>query len=290
MTSGAAKDFYHKYYRTEKGAMWAKGHMGFANPLLNCLSEIRDLISIVGKRQRFFKKVLKNNKKGLILDLGCGGGYKLFTRYGAVIGVDLEIAPLKNACAACAYKMAVNADITSLPFEKDSFDYVVSSDVMGHIPLDKKNLLLSEIFRVLKPGGATAHAVETASANFLYRFAQEYPQLFQKSFVEEIGGHFGLEMPQAVLDRFAKKGFRPIRVERLWGFIWPTEEYLYRFDNEYKDKSFLIRALVAVSKALNKNIVIHALVNVFLGAVNYFVESLTPLSHTQGLLLAYRKP
>lgn len=282
------RDFYHKYYQTKQGIKWAKGHTGFKNLFLDALLEMRVQISIVGKRQRFFKKIFGKEKNALILDLGCGGGHELFIRYGNVVGVDLEITPLKNVKGM--YSMAINADITYLPFRNNTFDYVVSSDVIGHIPLENKDRLISEIFRVLKPGGRTMHAVETNSNNFLYRFAQGYPDLFQKSFVEEIGGHFGLEMPQDALNRFQKHKLELIKLEKLWGFVWSTEEYIYRFDNEYKDKSIAIRFLVAVCKALNKNIVVHAAANVFLGILNYFVESLTPLPHAQGILIAYKKP
>jgi SAM-dependent methyltransferase len=280
--------FYHSYYQTELGASWAKGHVGFKNPFLNALSEMRTKISIVGKRQRFFKKLFGREKNGLILDLGCGGGHELFSRYGTAVGVDLELLPLKNVKSI--YAMAIHADITALPFEDNTFDYVVSSDVMGHIPIKNKDKLLAEIYRVLKPDGVTVHAIETQGVNFLYRFAQKYPDLFRKSFIEGIGGHFGLEMPDEVLNRFSQHGFDVLRIEKIWGPIWPTEDYIYRFDNEYMEKSNLIKLLVTICKILNKNILVHGIANVILGILNYFVESLAPLNHAQGILVAYRKP
>jgi len=280
-------DFYSNYYKTPLGALWAKGHVGFKNPLLNILLGARTAISIVGKRQRFFKKIIRKKQDAWILDLGCGGGHDLFTRYGNVAGVDLELAPLKSA--KNIYQVAVHADISCLPFEDETFDYVVSSDVIGHIPIDQKKKLLSEIRRVLKKGGITAHAIETHSCNFLYRFAQDHPDLFKKSFIEDIGGHFGLEMPQAVLNRFKEHGFNLVKKEKIWGPVWSTEEYVYRFDNGYTQKSKLIKVLVITCKLLNKNILVHAIANVFLGILNYFVESLTPFDHAQGILLAYRK-
>ena len=45
----------------------------------------------------------------------------------------------------------VKADITALPFSTDSFDFIVCSHVLEHIPDDL--LALSELDRVLKPGG-----------------------------------------------------------------------------------------------------------------------------------------
>jgi len=45
----------------------------------------------------------------------------------------------------------VKADICNLPFEKNTFDIVFANHVLEHIEDDKK--AMSELFRVLKPGG-----------------------------------------------------------------------------------------------------------------------------------------
>ncbi|NNL83692.1 MAG: class I SAM-dependent methyltransferase, partial [Winogradskyella sp.] len=45
----------------------------------------------------------------------------------------------------------VKADICNLPFDANSFDVILCNHVLEHIPDDKK--ALSELFRVLKPGG-----------------------------------------------------------------------------------------------------------------------------------------
>jgi len=279
--------FYHEYYQTQIGTKWAKGHVGFKNPILSTLYYIWNQTSIVGKRYRFFQKVLRKERDTLILDLGCGGGYKLFIRYGNVVGVDLELAPLKNA--KNLYRMAIHADIATLPFEDNTFDYILSADVMGHIPVENKDKVLSEIYRVLKKGGKTAHVIETESNNFLFRFAQKYPDLYRKSFIEDIGGHFGLEASKDVLNRFNKHKFRSIKVEKLWGIIWPTEEYVNRFDNAYKEKSRSIKMLVSICKVLNKNIIIFGIINILLGAINYLVEAVTPLEHGAGILVVHKK-
>ncbi|MBI4335371.1 MAG: class I SAM-dependent methyltransferase [Candidatus Omnitrophica bacterium] len=280
-------NFYHKYYLSEKGLKLARGHTGFKNPILNALLEIRAQVSIVGIRQRFFKKMLKKDRGALILDLGCGGGHELFTGHGSVVGVDVELAPLKNA--AELYPMVAHADMSKLPFEDNVFDYVISSDVMEHIPPENKDAVLSEIWRVLKNGGKTLHAIETSSTNFLFRFAKKYPDMFRRSFIEEPGGHFGLEMPTDVLGRFKKHAFMLIRAGKIWGPIWSTEEYLYRFDNEYKKTAAVVRLLVYISRILNTNIVVHAAANVCLGILNYFLESVTPFNHAQAILVAYKK-
>lgn len=45
----------------------------------------------------------------------------------------------------------IKADLTDLPFVENTFDMVICNHVLEHIPEDKK--AMSEIYRVLKPGG-----------------------------------------------------------------------------------------------------------------------------------------
>ena len=45
----------------------------------------------------------------------------------------------------------VKADICNLPFENNSFDFILCNHVLEHIPDDKK--AMQELYRILKPGG-----------------------------------------------------------------------------------------------------------------------------------------
>lgn len=45
----------------------------------------------------------------------------------------------------------VKADICNLPFDDNSFDFILCNHVLEHIPDDKK--AMQELFRILKPGG-----------------------------------------------------------------------------------------------------------------------------------------
>jgi predicted SAM-dependent methyltransferase len=42
-------------------------------------------------------------------------------------------------------------DITAIPFPENSFDAIVCNHVLEHVPQDR--LALSELFRIMKPGG-----------------------------------------------------------------------------------------------------------------------------------------
>lgn len=47
----------------------------------------------------------------------------------------------------------VKADICDLPFEDNSFDFILCNHVLEHIPDDEK--AMQELFRILKPGGTS---------------------------------------------------------------------------------------------------------------------------------------
>jgi SAM-dependent methyltransferase len=105
----------------------------------------------------------------LLLDLGCGFGRHAFEglRRGArVIACDMSVPELEQVRAlfeAMALEgevptegMAVtlNGDATRLPFPDDTFDRIIASEVMEHIPDDVA--ALEELMRVLRPGGVIA--------------------------------------------------------------------------------------------------------------------------------------
>ncbi len=100
-----------------------------------------------------------------ILDIGCGPGrhtceaYRL--RKAVVIGADRNMEDLKEARNRLRFHDTVSehgggvwglssADICRLPFKDASFDLVICSEVLEHIPEDR--VAMAEIIRVLKPG------------------------------------------------------------------------------------------------------------------------------------------
>ena len=110
----------------------------------------------------------------LVLDLGCGFGrhaYEAFRRGAGVVACDLSASELKEvrntfeamhqAGEAPGTELAgtSNADATLLPFPDDTFDKIIASEVMEHIPDDLA--ALAELTRVLKPGGTMAITVPT---------------------------------------------------------------------------------------------------------------------------------
>ncbi|MEH6996620.1 class I SAM-dependent methyltransferase [Neobacillus drentensis] len=97
-----------------------------------------------------------------VLELGCGAGYamKLILEQniiGKVVGLDLSPTVIRSAMIrnkkALKNEKAklVHANIKSLPFEDEQFDKVFSIHTIYF--WDELSATISEIFRVLKPGG-----------------------------------------------------------------------------------------------------------------------------------------
>lgn len=275
-------DFYLKCYER----IWEKNHKE-ASKLNKSLQAFRERLSLSTRRERFFRRYLGGGEDLLILDVACGYGHELFIEYGKVIGLDTVLAPLYSASEL--YDLCVHADAFSIPFPNEYFDCIVSSDFLGHIPVEQKNDLYREFWRVLRPGGKMLHVMETDANNWHFRFAHRYPELFQKYFVEAIGGHFGLELPSKAIRRLEANGFRVLEAGKIWGDLWQVQEYKRMFDNEYREKSSLIQAVVILSKVLSANPVVREALNIALNPISAVVERLTPLDNGQGLLVICQK-
>jgi ubiquinone/menaquinone biosynthesis C-methylase UbiE len=98
-----------------------------------------------------------------VLDVGCGTGTLTLTaqsrvgRAGRVVGIDPGPEQIARARAKAArrhvpveFQVGV---IEQLPFPDQTFDVVLSSLMMHHLPAGIKRQGIAEIARVLKPGG-----------------------------------------------------------------------------------------------------------------------------------------
>ena len=93
-----------------------------------------------------------------VLEIGAGIGTDLtqFAKNGAIV-TDLELAKGHMALARENFEVRglkgefVCGDAENMPFDDGSFDVVYSNGVIHHIP--QTGQVVSEIFRVLKPGG-----------------------------------------------------------------------------------------------------------------------------------------
>ena len=91
-----------------------------------------------------------------VLEAGCGTGYNAWAlqrRYGwEVVPLDLGMDGLRYG-KRLGLSELIQGDVAALPFRSESFQAVVSLDVIVHFPRGEENRALAEFARVLAPGG-----------------------------------------------------------------------------------------------------------------------------------------
>lgn len=94
----------------------------------------------------------------VILDIGCGSGWieEMLLSRGAkrITGIDVAKDVIRKGKAKKLKNVKyMVASAIDLPFRKNSFDTIVTSEVIEHIPKNTEQQMFNEIERVLKPGG-----------------------------------------------------------------------------------------------------------------------------------------
>ncbi len=117
---------------------------GYENQRENVLSP--STLSL--ERHRLLWLYLKNetdffNKKHKVLHFAPEQAF--YKRFRKLVNLDYTTTDLNSPLAD------VKADICELPFENQSFDFILCNHVLEHIPEDKK--AMEELYRILKPGG-----------------------------------------------------------------------------------------------------------------------------------------
>lgn len=94
-----------------------------------------------------------------VLDVGCGTGTTdrvLAGHVGRLTGIDVSEEMLKVARAAVPEAQFQWYDGDKFPFEDGSFDVCIAVCTLHHVPLPGRDAFLSEMHRVVRPGGLLA--------------------------------------------------------------------------------------------------------------------------------------
>ena len=151
-----------------------------------------------------------------VLDMGCGAGrhaFALYRRGADVVALDLDEAELKDVAGMFAAMrdegeapegataQAVRGSAYALPFDDESFDRVVAAEVLEHLPQDER--AMTELFRVLKPGGLIAVTVP--------RWGPELVCWALSSAYHEVeGGHVRIYRGSELRRRLGRAGLTPV--------------------------------------------------------------------------------
>src|SRR5499427_2743813 len=163
-----------------------------------------------------------------VLDLGCGAGMLALLKRKGVTLAGVDVSPeCSLAARRNGYDFTVTSRLTRLPFADQTFDYVASLDVIGHIGFEEKDAVLTEIRRVLRPEGVTLHGIEctdrAARKNYDEMTGNEL-----RRFVA-IDGHVGLEEEQEHGARF-QRFFKHVAGEPRYTLCLSSEEFVKQAD------------------------------------------------------------
>ena len=149
----------------------------------------------------------------VVLDLGCGEGRHVISAYVEAdvhsFGVDLSLDDLKTTQhkfadfdepdnTAKSFGLA-SANALQLPFADDSFDKVICSEVLEHIP--DYTGALAEIERVLKPGGLFCASVPR-------RWPEKICWALSEGYYNTPGGHLRIFRSRELKSEIENLGFK----------------------------------------------------------------------------------
>lgn len=149
------------------------------------------------KRYWIYSKVKPDSK---IFDFGCGfGALTCLKNKGCSIhGIDFSEESLQIAKVFNHYDKTYCGSLDDFDLEDGTFDYVVSTDVFGHIEFSDKDKTIHHLKKLLKPGGTMLHGIECGYYDY---WSESYEKA--KTFVE-VDGHIGMEDLQSIKGRFEK--------------------------------------------------------------------------------------
>ena len=125
---------------------------------------------------RLLEELITRLPKGAkVLDAGCGAGIPISQRLSElfdVTGVDFSEAQIKFARENVPNAIFLCEDMTELDFPENIFDGIVSYYSIIHIPREEHQSLLTNFYRMLKPGGyallclGAEHLIDDFEDNF----------------------------------------------------------------------------------------------------------------------------
>ena len=166
-----------------------------------------------------FKKRYSKAGRHLSLDLGCGAGRHMIPLQqgkNLAVGMDLSLIGLGYSQILLKKKrkpaLLVQADMAApFPFANESFTELISVHVIFHNRVERIRFTLSEIYRVLKPGGMI---FITFNSVYSFRFGMGV-ELEPGTWIPNLGVDQGIPHHFCSLEDLASlmAGFKVIKVD-----------------------------------------------------------------------------
>ncbi len=137
LAPGVPADYYRRIYDVEEHHWWCLGMRSLTATLLG-------------------ERLVRPGSR--LLDAGCGtGGFLRWAldhgSFSRAAGVDIAGSALELARQRVPEADLYSGSLAELPLDSESFELIVSHDVLQHVPEDDVSTSLQELFRVLVPGG-----------------------------------------------------------------------------------------------------------------------------------------
>jgi len=246
------------------------------------------------QRARFIFEAIEEYKPKKILDAGCGRGFyshgvAFYPFIQKIQGFDVNdqyLALAKTHCKDKRIKLK-KANIYSLPYPDNSFDFIIFSEVLEHLTSEKR--ALDELKRVLKKDGIIALTIPNEQFPFLWDpLNWLLMKLFHTHVPKDIwwlagiwADHERLYSPERLERVLHKNDFEVVEQKKVIHWSWPfahlilygigknlIERLGFKMGNRfsYKKKGLAIEILAAIMKApstlLDSNIPLSSSVNI----------------------------
>jgi arsenite methyltransferase len=205
------------------------GGLEFTKEAAERLEKIYLTRDVVAQRLETIR-LLNLSRGERVLDIGCGPGYlcetmgEIVGRHGTVVGIDIstDLIALCNRRKASTWLSYAIGDATRVNQADASFDVVVCTQVAEYVP--EVDRVLSEAFRVLKPGGRTIFVATDWDAVVWHSENPERMALVMISWEEHCAHP---HLPRSMAHKLVSAGFRfdGVSVFPILNLQWDDDSY-----------------------------------------------------------------